>query len=131
MDLKEEDPPQKYVNWANIKKVLQSFIDYNNINTSLVMKLDGSLLCVAGDKSKGKTIAALGANIYKSYNHDDNNLSELLINAEDGHVILGRISKFLVCHYTTEKCNITLLREQLKLSLEQLESLQQVYPNYI
>ena len=137
MDLKEEDPPQRYVNWSNVKKVLHSYIDYNCINTSVVMKIDGSLLCVAGDHNKGKTIAALGANIFKSYAdaQKSDQLKILLIQAEKGYCVLGRISKFLICHYAIKNdddqqdINVALLRSQLELCIKQLGTLRQVYPN--
>jgi len=132
MDVKEENPPQLFVNWATMTKVLEQ-ANTDGVKCTIFMKLDGALLCVAGDSSIEKIIGALVANIWKSYDtgakkaFDADNLYFMIIDCEEGKLAVARISKFLLCTYADKNVQLGLLKTKITALVEHLKPLKKVY----
>eukprot|EP00002_Diphylleia_rotans_P002035 TRINITY_DN1123_c0_g2_i1.p1 TRINITY_DN1123_c0_g2~~TRINITY_DN1123_c0_g2_i1.p1 ORF type:complete len:123 (-),score=28.08 TRINITY_DN1123_c0_g2_i1:165-533(-) len=101
-------------------KVLPQLLEQLNtsgVQTSVLLTEEGSLLGYAGDKKQSVVIAAIAANIFKTYEnanakHSDGNAPILLIDCEQGKLSVTRASKMILCILSEPSVEFGVLRQK-------------------
>jgi len=118
VEVKDEDAPVAFVNWANMTKVLDQ-VTTGGVKTSLLMHLDGSLLAVSGDSTIEKILAALVSNIWKGYeaagqkSFGQETINMILFDCQEGNVVVCAVSRFLLCICADNTVHLGVLKAKL------------------
>ena len=126
--------PKSFVKWSEFQKILELSLTVD-IKTSLIMKSDGSILCISGNNSNENIIGILISNIWESYeklnniniinnningsdkkgenNESENTLNLMLFENNKGKIAITKISNFLLCLCANETVDFGLLRKKV------------------
>ncbi|ESO00836.1 hypothetical protein HELRODRAFT_82549 [Helobdella robusta] len=86
---------------------------------TLLLSGDGSLMAYTGyDSKNARDIAAIANNIWMhlsknlKFTSDLDELDSVLINCQEGNVIVSRVANFLLCSYSNKDVELGLLRSK-------------------
>ncbi|KAJ5066971.1 ragulator complex protein lamtor2 [Anaeramoeba ignava] len=101
-----------------LTKTLQQ-TNTDGINGTMLFNSDGSLIASSGDRDKNRTIAAITANIWQTYQKKSNDplinsdLNVVMINCKEGKVIIKEVCKMFLCVHSGNDVPTGILKEKL------------------
>ncbi|KAL6073135.1 Ragulator complex protein lamtor2 [Balamuthia mandrillaris] len=103
----------------------------NGVKGTLLMNEEGSLLAMSGQSGDEVTVSAIVSNIWAQYQRargEDSDLEYILMDCEQGRVVVTKVSTLLLCIYSDSTAQFGMLKQKAQTLREYLrEPLQQVF----
>jgi len=84
-----------------------------NVKGTLLLNLEGSLVGSSTDSNNSSTVSAIVANIWASYEKASPDLNLMMIECEQGKVVVSRVHKFLLAVYGDKGAEFGMLKAKV------------------
>eukprot|EP01100_Stratorugosa_tubuloviscum_P009066 TRINITY_DN379_c0_g2_i1.p1 TRINITY_DN379_c0_g2~~TRINITY_DN379_c0_g2_i1.p1 ORF type:complete len:121 (-),score=44.00 TRINITY_DN379_c0_g2_i1:114-476(-) len=95
-----------------LPKILEQ-VNTNGVKMALLISLKGELIASSSiqiDSIQSRAVAALVSNLWTTYQHQTENLTQLLFDCDEGNVVVLKITNVLICVLGNKSAEFGMLR---------------------